>query len=310
MNNKPRRQWLAALLTILETGLGHIYAGKLKRGMILFCINQLLILLFIVSVLVVEPNTAQMIIAALVLIVFAVYCIVDAVLMARRNRLKYQRKKYNRWFVYVGFLVVAWLFLQACTNFIVVPYLIQAFKMPTGSMEPTLLVGDHILIDKHIYRSNEPERGDIIIFQYPPDPKVAYVKRLIGLPGDTVEIIGRTVYINGAALKEKYAQFLDPSSVFDRYGPLRVPPHQYFVLGDNRDNSQDSRFWGCIPRENLLGKPLIIYWSFEIGRDGYLPKGVSERLRRAADNLLHFFSKTRWHRIFQAVDGHKESESI
>lgn len=303
MNNKPRRQWLAALLTILETGLGHIYAGKLKRGMILFCINQLLILLVIVFVLVVKPGVTHMIIAALVLIAFAVYCIVDAVLIAGRNKHNYQPTKYNRWFVYVGFPVVAWLLLQACTSLIVVPYMVQAFKMPTGSMEPTLLVGDHILIDKHIYRSNAPKRGEIIIFKYPHDAKVIYVKRLIGLPGDTVEIVGRAVYINGETLKEGYVQFLDPSSVFDRYGPLRVPARQYFVLGDNRDNSQDSRFWGCIPEENLLGKPIIIYWSFEIGRDGYLPKSLSDRLRRAADDLLNFVDRTRWHRIFRAIDG-------
>jgi signal peptidase I len=302
MENKPRRPWLAALLTILETGLGHIYSGNLKRGLILFCIAQFLSLVFVVSLVVIVPNAFYMILTILVSVAFTVYCVVDAVLIARRKKENYQPAKYNRWFVYVGYLLVTALLVQMCTSFLVVPYLIQAYKMPTGSMEPTLLVGDHILINKHIYRADEPRRGEVIVFRYPPNPETAYVKRLIGEPGDTVEMVGRTVYINGGPIKENYAQYLDPGSINGHYGPFRVPSDQYFVMGDNRDNSQDSRFWGFVPRENLLGKAMIIYWSFETGRFAYLPTSRSVRLERSIDVFLNIFTKTRWNRTFRVIE--------
>ena len=301
MDNKPRRPWLAAVLTLLETGLGHIYAGNPKRGIVLYCIAQCPFLVFAVSLTAIVTTAVFRASAILAVIAFAIYCVVDAVLIARRRKENYRPAKYNRWFVYVGYLLVAGLLGQACASFIVTPYLIQAFKMPTGSMEPTLLIGDHILVDKHIYRANEPQRGDVIVFRYPRNPETAYVKRLIGEPGDMVEMVGRTVCINGKPIVENYAQYIDPGSINAHYGPYRVPPGQFFVMGDNRDASQDSRFWGFVPRENLLGKPLIIYWSFEIGRESYLPESLSRQVERFIGNLLKFFSKTRWHRTFQAI---------
>ena len=302
MDNKPRRPWLAALLTILEIGLGHIYAGNFKRGLSLFFIGQLLSLAFIASLLVITPGAISMVIRILVIIAFTIYCILDAVLIARRKKEDYKPAKYNRWFVYVGYLLITVLFVQTYITYIVVPYWIQPFKMPTGSMEPTLLVGDHALINKHIYRSAEPHRGEIIVFGYPPDPSVPYIKRLIGVPGDTIEMVGRTVYINGKAIKEKYTQYTNPNSDTDHFGPYRVPPDQYFVLGDNRDNSQDSRFYGFVPMRNLLGKPLMIYWSYETSRDEYLRASPSDQISQAADKVMHFFSKTRWNRTFKAIE--------
>jgi signal peptidase I len=302
MENKPRRPWLAALLTILETGLGHLYSGNLKRGLILFCISQFLSLVFIASLIVIAPNAFTMILAILAGFAFTVYCMVDAALIARRKRENYEPAKYNRWFVYVGYIFIAWLLVQTFTYFIVSPYLVQAYKLPTGSMEPTLLVGDQILINKHFYRGREARRGEVVVFRYPPNPEVPSIKRLIGEPGDTVEIAKRTVYINGRPIMENYAQHIDPGSVYEHFGPYRVPSDQYFVMGDNRDNSQDSRFWGFVPRKNLLGKALIIYWSFEISRDWYLPASISKRLMQSADILFNFFAKTRWNRIFQVIE--------
>jgi signal peptidase I len=301
MNSKPRRPWLAAVFTILEIGLGHIYCGNPKKGLVLFCIDLCLFLLTVVSMLLIARNALHMIIAAGVVLAFWFYCVVDAALIARRKKENYQLAKYNRWYVYLGFILAAWLVGNALSSFVVTPYLVQPYMLPTGAMEPTLLVGDHILVDKHIYGGHKPKRGDVVIFEYSPEPEVDYVKRLIGEPGDTVEMIGRTVFVNGKPLKENYAQYLDPKSIRDHYGPFSVPPDQYFVLGDNRDNSQDSRFWGFIPGENMLGKAMIIYWSFDIGRDSYLPKTSSERLRQSVDNVRNFFSKTRWRRTFQAI---------
>ncbi len=191
-------------------------------------------------------------------------------------------------------------------------FVIQAFKIPTGSMESNLLIGDHLLVNKFVYGLssrffpkllpyNQPERGDVIVFKYPNNPEVAYVKRLIGMPGDKVEIVGRTVYVNGQALNESYTQYTDPGSIYARYGPYVVPHNQYFAMGDNRDNSQDSRFWGSIPREYLLGKALVIYWSFETPRDEYLRTSLPDRLRQFADVLLNFVTKTRWRRTFKII---------
>jgi signal peptidase I len=123
----------------------------------------------------------------------------------------------------------------------------------------------------------------------------------MGLPGDEIEMIGRTVYVNGEPLKEDYTQYIEPGSIYSHYGPYQVPPDQYFVMGDNRDNSQDSRFWGTVPREYLLGKALVIYWSYETPRDEYLQTKVSDRINQFADVILNFFTKTRWKRTLKVI---------
>jgi len=191
-------------------------------------------------------------------------------------------------------------------------YVIQAFKIPTGSMESNLLIGDHLLVNKFVYGLQDgflskflpyktPKRGDIIVFKYPNSPEVAYVKRLMGMPGDKVEMIGRTLYINGQALKEDYTQYIDPGSVHEHFGPYNVPKGQYFAMGDNRDNSQDSRYWGFVPRDYILGKALVIYWSFETPRDEYLQTSLPDRVKQFADVFINFFTKTRWLRTFKVI---------
>ena len=192
-------------------------------------------------------------------------------------------------------------------------FVVQAFKIPTGSMESNLLIGDHLLVNKFVYGIHPPgffykllpykslKRGDVIVFKYPNSPEVAYVKRLIGLPGEKLEMIGRTVYINGQPLKEPYTQYIDPGSIYEHFGPFYIPPDNYFAMGDNRDNSQDSRFWRFVPRDHLLGKALIIYWSFATPRDEYLQTTASDRLKQFSDVFLNFFTKTRWRRTFRII---------
>jgi signal peptidase I len=191
-------------------------------------------------------------------------------------------------------------------------FAVQAFKIPTGSMEPNLLIGDHLLVNKFIYGLHsgflskllpykEPQRGDVIVFKYPNSPEVAYVKRLMGMPGDKIEMVGRTLYVNGQALKEPYTQYIDPESVYAHFGPYQVPPDHYFAMGDNRDNSQDSRYWRYVPRDYILGKALVIYWSFETPRDEYLQTSVPDRIKQFADVFLNFFTKTRWRRTFKII---------
>jgi signal peptidase I len=191
-------------------------------------------------------------------------------------------------------------------------FVVQAFKIPTGSMESNLLIGDHLLVNKFIYGIQDGfagklspykdlKRGDVIVFKYPLSPEVAYVKRLIGLPGDKVEMVGRTVFINGKALQEPYTQYIDPGSIYERFGPYNVPEGQYFAMGDNRDNSQDSRFWGFVPRDHIIGKALAIYWSYETPRDEYLQTSVGDRFKQFADVFLNFFTKTRWRRTLKVI---------
>jgi signal peptidase I len=172
-------------------------------------------------------------------------------------------------------------------------FVVQAFKIPTGSMEPNLLIGDHLLVNKLVFGPyvsgaertllpmKEIGRRDVIVFKYPEDPERDFIKRVIGLPGEQIEVRAKRVYVNGRLLDEPYAYYLEePPPVpqeldpgddrqamngdpRENYGPVTVPPKHYFVMGDNRDNSQDSRYWGFLPRDYVKGRALVIYWSYE-----------------------------------------------
>lgn len=143
-------------------------------------------------------------------------------------------------------------------------FLLGMFYVPSGSMIPTLQLDDHVVVTKLSYKMHEPERGDVVVFKYPPNEEqdlkeVDYVKRLIGLPGETLEIKNNTVYINGNPLVENY---LNSDTNMPDYGPVTIPENQYFMMGDNRNKSSDSRVWGFVPEEYLIGKAQFIYWPF------------------------------------------------
>jgi len=160
-------------------------------------------------------------------------------------------------------------------------FIVQAYKIPSGSMVPTLLIGDYLLVNKlaygiknplkndFLYFRRLPKRQEIVVFTYPLNKKLDFIKRVIGLPGDTIQIINKKVYVNGKLLKEPYVRFTDSEiypeeiSPRDNYGPVKVPPKHIFVMGDNRDQSYDSRFWGFVPIKYLKGKALIIYFSWD-----------------------------------------------
>jgi signal peptidase I len=201
-------------------------------------------------------------------------------------------------------------------------WVVQAFKIPTGSMENNLLIGDHLLVNKFVFGPTassidrallpirDVRRGDVIVFKYPDEPERDFIKRVIGLPGETVELRAKKVYIDGQPLDEPYVHFLLPASeaqeitsfdVRERYGPVKVPDSQYFVMGDNRDNSQDSRYWGFLPAHYVKGRALMIYWSYESGREDYLDEGVGATAKRLLSVVTHFFTKTRWERLFHPI---------
>ncbi len=164
--------------------------------------------------------------------------------------------------------------LAALIQFIILPliiraYFIQAFKIPNTTMAPTLVKGDHILVKKTAEVKNSVVKGDIIVFKVPDNMKRKFIKRIIGISGDTVEIKDKGVYVNGSLLKESYVQHTDNSirpreiEPRDNYGPIVVPQNSFFVLGDNRDWSYDSRYIGFVPKENLVGRAYVIYWSWD-----------------------------------------------
>ena len=220
---------------------------------------------------------------------------------------------------YYEALLIAVIFVNFARIFV-----FQAFKIPTGSMEDNLKVGDHIIVNKFIYGPvpdawkrllplRDIKRGDIIVFRYPIQPDTDFVKRVIGLPGDVVEIRNKTVFINGKPLDEPYVVHVD-STVFpgisalpeqyrlrDQLAPFLVPPAHYFAMGDNRDRSSDSRYWGTVPRGHIKGRAFMVYWSFaSIPPPAESPP--SARLKELADVVIHFFTWTRWERTFFIVD--------
>ena len=203
-------------------------------------------------------------------------------------------------------------------------FVVQAFKIPTGSMEENLLIGDHLLVNKFAFGPTasavekavlpiaDIKRGDVLVFKFPVEPERDFIKRVIGLPGESVEVKERKIYINGTQVDDPHAHYLLPASsadyhevtsydVRERYGPVTVPPNHYFVMGDNRDNSQDSRYWGFLPRELVKGKALVIYWSYESERDDYQDEGAGATIRGLGSVFAHFFTRTRWDRMFHLI---------
>lgn len=183
-------------------------------------------------------------------------------------------------------------------------FVVQAFKIPSGSMLPTLLIGDHLLVNKFIYGIRvpftgkilipikKPHQGDVVVFRFPKDRSVDYIKRVVGTPGDTVEIKNKRVYINGKPMDDPHAHFSSPvilspnDSPRDNFGPILVPEKHIFVMGDNRDNSYDSRFWGFVDQRDILGKAFILYWSWDIDKPLFsLDRFESIRFSRLA-NLI------------------------
>jgi len=188
-------------------------------------------------------------------------------------------------------------------------HIAQATVVPTESMSPTILVGDHFFLDKVAFPANYPQalqkflptrtikRGEIVAFWSPETPNLRLVKRVIGLPGETIELRNRIVYINGRKLDEPYAVFTDSQNIprRDSMAPVAIPADSFFMMGDNRDNSNDSRFWGVARREEMIGTPLFVYWSYDGGP--YQPNmSLSEHAREYASIATHFFSNTRWFR--------------
>jgi len=206
--------------------------------------------------------------------------------------------------------------------FFVMTFVVQAFQIPTGSMIPKLLVGDFLLVNKMAYvRPSFPlerallprkqiKRKDIVVFKWPKDLTKDFVKRVIGLEGDKVEIRAKQLYVNDQPIDEPYKIHKDDKAyskddvynydlaIRDNYGPIKVPAGHLFVMGDNRDDSADSRTWGFVPLANIKGRPWVIYFSYEAERDAYLKTSFRDRLKK----ILNFIPKARWGRLFKIIN--------
>jgi signal peptidase I len=215
--------------------------------------------------------------------------------------------------------------------------LVQAFVIPSASMESSLLVGDHVLVDKLVFAPSGPvsghilpyrqvRRGDIIVFRYPVDIKQDYVKRAVGLPGDHIRVVNKQLMLNGHFPQEPYVQHVtgyvdsyrdnfpsDPNTIvapsakdmLDNHvvnGDVVVPPDCVFAMGDNRDDSLDSRYWGFVPRDNIVGKPLIIYWSYDAPTEALANPSIG--IDHIIDLVEHFPTKTRWRRTLRLIHGY------
>lgn len=226
------------------------------------------------------------------------------------------------------------------TGLFIITFVMQAFEIPSSSMEDTLLIGDHVFVNREQFAPptkwmgpllpyREIRRDDIVVFLSPAEAGLYVVKRVIGIPGDHIHLRDGVVYRNGEKLEEPFVLHkgrdlfnpyrdnfpaIPPSDMYNvtpawqallhsylQGEDLVVPPNSYFAMGDNRDVSYDSRYWGFIPRENVIGRPMFVYWSFETPPNQYQQKELSERLKFLAHIVVRFFDQTRWSRTFKAV---------
>ena len=227
------------------------------------------------------------------------------------------------------------------TGLFIITFIVQAFEIPSSSMENTLLIGDHVFVNREQFAPatrwlgpmlpyREIRHGDIVVFLSPAEPGLYVVKRIMGIPGDRIHLRDGIVYRNGEKLNEPYVIHQGGEMAYNPYrdnfpsvppleynqvtpdwqlllkqdiqgDDLVVPPDSYFAMGDNRDVSYDSRYWGFVPKQNVIGRPMFIYWSFETPAGQYLEKEFSQRLGFLAHVVIHFFDETRWRRTFKVV---------
>jgi len=243
--------------------------------------------------------------------------------MARSNKQQQKQKvpmQYStlrEYFVTIVLCTIVALFLTT--------YVVHPMSVPTPSMEPSILVGDRVLVDKFTFRNGfesilpltpvrQVARQDIIVCKSPLQPDILLVKRVVGIPGDTFEIRNKAVYIDGELLEEPYKQHSDPTvhevgqslpirsgTQRDNYGPVIIPTEHYFMMGDNRDNSLDSRYWNFLPARNIVGKPLIIFWSYQDPPNAHLKTSVFELVELYAKRITFFITRTRWSRMGRSL---------
>ncbi len=276
--SSPRRWWVAGVLGYLVPGLGQVYNGQAAKGLLfsfLFTTWGGVVFAVLIRVLKLPPTAASMpILSALFLpgLVGQLAIAVEAMAGAAKTGRVFTPRRYNRVWLYAAVLIVCTA-VQASLSSVVREHILKPYRIPTGSMAPTLAPGDHILSNQLFFSDHNPAAGDVVIFKSPQDVKTDFIKRIVGIPGDTVEMRNGLVTVNGRppAGPRSGGSAADTGA----FGPVRVPSDSYFVMGDNRAHSKDSRQFGPVPRHLIRGKPVFVYFSSN-GPFGWRPGRIGK----------------------------------
>jgi signal peptidase I len=263
-SSKPRRPWLAALLSLFCGPLGQVYAGRLRRSICLWIFGTFLLYILVFCAIDLPIGHYGFISLMLCTLTYPIYLATDAFLLAKRNRHE-TLKRYQRWWIYI---IIYFIFVLAnnALAYFTRSYIAEAFVLPTRSMSPTIQAGDRFLVDKLYYNRNHLCRSDVVVYRSEGPGSPLFVARIAGLPGDKIEIKKERVFINGTEWDDQHAVFqgpLPPVAEMINYGPIEVPPNSLFILADNRRKSRDSRLNGPFPISDIHGKARIIFWSQE-----------------------------------------------
>lgn len=260
----PRIAWYAGLLQVGNHGLGHVYCGRPLRGLVFFmlsvAVSSVALLGFIVL-----PATLNLIVPVVIELALISCLVFDAVHCAKSASSEYRLRRYNRWYFYIAIWIGATFFGVMYARFMTAN-VEQAFRITSESMSPTFVEGDHVLTNMAVYRFRQPARGDLVAFGMPNQLQTRLVKRIVALPGETIEIRNGSVFIDGTLLHETYTlagglRIDDPTLHF--LAPTKIPDGTYFLMGDNRGNSLDSRYFGPVPKDRILGVVRMVYLSIE-----------------------------------------------
>lgn len=262
---KKRKPIIAFLLSFITPGLGQIYNGRFKRGIFLYLIELLIVVVLIFSGFFLKFYGA--IVSLVIILGFTIFIWLNALFDAIKLK-EVPLRPYNKWYIYLVIILINCFVIQPVISSAIKRNRVKAYKIPASSMEPTLLVGDYLIVDRGCYKSQKPKRGDVIAFEFPKDPSKEFIKRVIATEGEKVEIIRNKIYINDQLMDDPWGRFTMPRSSIENYGPVKVPQDSLFVMGDNRDNSQDSRFWGFVNIKKVKGKALYLYWANNKARIG------------------------------------------
>lgn len=269
---KKRKPIIALLLSILSPGLGHIYVGKLKKGIILRFIIEFIILILIFGG--IFSTFKGLILVLCIDVILSIIIMFDSIIIAKKTDNPIL-KSYNRWYYYIAFYI-----LFCCISFVsltISKITHRTYQITSISMENTLLKDDFVFCDKRYYKKHKIQQTDLIIYEFNESEKQV-VHRVVGLSYDKIEIVDKIVYVNNEIYMQEFAKFIDSRIIpkdygniywdneffgsKDNFGPIIVPENQYFVLGDNFDVSGDSRYWGCVQKDKIIGKPIYIYFSY------------------------------------------------
>ncbi len=263
---KQRKPLLAAIASLGALGLGQLYNGKLRKAIIMYGLG--FVEVGIVTVFPPATSFFNLVILIGVAICIGVVVIVDAIRDARKLG-EVELQRYNRWYVYLAILLFQGILLGPAMEYISGVGAMRAFKIPSGAMMPTIIIGDHLISNMKVYKTSKPKRGEIVVFKYPKDESTLFIKRVIGLPGEKVEVRGKQIFVDGVALIDPWGTYDSGENIKRQdHGPTVLESDEFFLMGDNRNNSYDSRYWGAVRQSKILGQARYIYWSRDKSRIG------------------------------------------